>query len=127
MVSEYPLKQNKNVLQNMTVLLYTYFYISSNILRPTFFNIYIIYLSYALQISAKFGSKLGQKLTTFSNFMSSCTNRLEVFNNFFSLICSQPRDKQKRARDFFLFKYFLNNQLLTVFMQNTISKLVELL
>ena len=127
MVSEYPLKQNKNVLQNMTVLLYTYFYISSNILRPTFFNIYIIYLSYALQISVKFGSKLGQKLTTFSNFMSSCTNRLEVFNNFFSLICSQPRDKQKRARDFFLFKYFLNNQLLTVFMQNKISKLVELL
>ena len=56
--------------------------------------------------------------------MSSCTNRIEVFNNFFSLICSQPRDKQNRARDFLLFKYFLNNLLLTVFVQNTLSKLV---
>ena len=27
-VSEYPFKQNKNVLKNMTVLLYTYFIIS---------------------------------------------------------------------------------------------------
>ena len=40
-VSEYPFKQNENVLKNMTVLLYTYFYnISLNALRPTFFNIY---------------------------------------------------------------------------------------
>ena len=46
---------------------------------------------------------------------------------FFSLICSQPRDKQNRARDFFPFKYFLNDQLLTVFIQNTLSKVVELL
>ena len=39
-VSEYPFKQNKNVLKNMTVLLNTYFYnISLNVLRPTFFNI----------------------------------------------------------------------------------------
>ena len=35
--------------------------------------------------------------------------------------------KQKRARDLLLFKYFLNNLLSTVFMQNTLSKLVELL
>ena len=91
------------------------------------FSIYIIYLFYALQISVKLGSTLGQKRTTFSYFMSSCTNRIEVFNNFFSLICSQPRDKQNRARNFLLFKYFLNNLLLTVFMQNTLSKLVELL
>ena len=113
----------------MTVLLHKYFYnVSLNVLRPTFFNIYnIIYLFYALQILVKLGSKLGEKLTTFSYFMSSCTNRIEVFNDFFSLICSQPRDKQNRARDFLLFKYFLNNLLLTVFMQNTLSKLVELL
>ena len=40
-VPEYPLKQNKNVLKSMTVLLYTYFYnISLNVLRPTFFNMY---------------------------------------------------------------------------------------
>ena len=87
----------------------------------------MIYLFYALQISVKLGLKLGQKLTTFSYFMSSCTNRIEVFNNFFSLICSQPRGKQNRARDFLLFKYVLNNLLLTVFMQNTLSTLVELL
>ena len=53
-------------IKNMTVLLYTYFYnISLNVLRPTFFNIYIIYHIYFLQISVKLGSKLGQKLTTF--------------------------------------------------------------
>ena len=91
------------------------------------FSIYIIDLFYALQISVESGSKLDQNLTTFSYFMSSCTNRIKVFNNFFSLICSQPRDKQNCARDFFPFKYFLNDQLLTVFMQNTLSKLVELL
>ena len=39
-VSEYPFKQNKNMLKNLTVLWYTYFYISLNVLRPTFFNIY---------------------------------------------------------------------------------------
>ena len=40
-VSEYPFRQNKNVLKNMTVLFYTYFYnISLSVLRPTFFNIY---------------------------------------------------------------------------------------
>ena len=39
--SEYPFKQNKNILKNMKGLLYTYFYkIFSNALRPIFFNIY---------------------------------------------------------------------------------------
>ena len=39
-VSEYPFKQNKNILKNMTVLLYTNFYdVSLNVLRQTFFNI----------------------------------------------------------------------------------------
>ena len=40
-VSEYPFKQNKKALKNMTVRLYTYFYnISLDVLKPTFFNIY---------------------------------------------------------------------------------------
>ena len=40
-VSEYSFKQNKNMLKNMTVLLYKNFYnISLNVLRSTFFNIY---------------------------------------------------------------------------------------
>ena len=68
-VSEYPFKQNENMLKNMTVLLYSYFYnIFLNVLRPIFFNIYIIYLFDALQMSLELGSKLGQKLTTFFTF-----------------------------------------------------------
>ena len=40
-VSEYGFKQYKNMLKNMTVLLYSYFYnISLNALGATFFNIY---------------------------------------------------------------------------------------
>ena len=40
-VSVYSFKQNKNMLKNVPVLLYTYFYnFSLNVLRPTIFNIY---------------------------------------------------------------------------------------
>ena len=115
------------MLKNMTVLLYTYFYnISLNVLRPTFFNIYNLPFLRSPNIG-KIRVKVGPKTDYFSYILSSCTNRIAVFNDFFSLICSQPRDKQNRARDFLLSKYFLNNPLLTVFMQNTLSKLVELL
>ena len=126
-VLEYPFKQNRSMLKNMAVLLYIYFFNTSlNILRPIFFNIYNLPFLRSPNID-KIKVKIGPKTNYFSYFMSSCTNRIEVFNNFFSLICSQPRDKQNRARDFLLFKYFLNNLLLTVFMQMTLSKLVELL
>ena len=125
-VSEYTFKQNKNMLKNMTVLLYTYFYnISLNVLRPTFFNIYNLPFLRSPNIG-KIRVKVGPKTDYFSYILSSCTNRIAVFNDFFSLICSQPRDKQNRARDFLFSKYFLNNLLLTVFMQNTLSKLQEL-
>ena len=126
-VSEYPFKQNKNMVKNKTVLLYTYFYnIFLNILIPTFGNIYNLSFLHSPNIG-KFGVKVGPKTSYFSSFMSSRTNRIAVFNNFVSLICSQPRYKQNRACDFLFFKFFLNNLLLTVFMQNTLSKLVELL
>ena len=126
-VSEYPFQQNKNMLKNKTVLLYTYLYnISLNVLRPTFVNTYNLPFLRSRNID-KIRVKVGPKTSYFSSFMSSCTNTVAVFVNLFSLICSQPRDKQNRARDFLLFKYFLNNLLLTVFMQNTLSKLVELL
>ena len=122
-VSEYPFNQNKNVLKNMTVLLYSYFYnISLNVLRPTFFNIYNLPFLPSPNIG-KIRIKVMPKTNYFSYFMSSCTNRIEVFNNFFSLICSQSRDKQNRVRDFVLSKCFLNNLLLTVFMQNTLSEI----
>ena len=51
--------------------------------------------------------------------MSSCSNRIAAFNNLFALTCSQPREKENCAHNFLLFKYFLNNLLLTIFMQNT--------
>ena len=117
-VSEYPLKQNKNVLKNMTVLLYTYFYnISLNVLRPTFFNIYNLPFLHSANIG-KIRFKVGPKTNYFF---------LIYEHQHFSLTCRQPKDKQNRARDFLLFKYFLNNLLLTVFMQNTLSKLLKLL
>ena len=126
-VSENPFKQNKNTLKNTTVLLYTYFYnIVLNALRPTFFNIYNQLFLRSLHI-VKIRVKVGQKLNYFYYILSFCTDRIAVVNNFFSLICSQPRDKQNCASDFLLSKYFLNNLLLTVFMQNTLSKLVNLL
>ena len=126
-VSEYSFKQNENIFKNLKVLLYTHFHnISSNVLRPTFFNICNLFFSHFPNIR-KIRIKVGSETNYFSYFMSSCTDRIVVLNKFFSLIFSQPRDKQNRTRDFLLYKHFLNNLLLTVFMQNTLSKLVELL
>ena len=123
-VSEYPFKENRNMLKIIEVLLYTHFYnISLNVLGLNFLNICNLPISHFPNIR-KIRVKTGPKT---NYFMSSCTDRIVVFNIFFSLIFSQPRDKQNRARDFLLLKYFLNNLLLTVFMQNTPSKLVELL
>ena len=126
-VSEYPFKQNKYTSKNIKVLWYTHFHnIYLNVLRPTFCNISNLPFSY-FPNTRKFRVKVRPKTNYFSYFMSSCTDRIAVFNKFFSLIFSQPIDKQNRARDFLLFKCFLNNLLLTIFMQNTISKLVEFL
>ena len=126
-VSEYLFKQNTNTLKNIKVLLYTYFYdIYLNVLRPTFFNICTLPFSHFPNIR-KIRVKVGPKTNYFSYFMSSCSDRIVVFNNFLSFILSQAKEKQNRALDFFLFKYFLNNLLLTIFMQNRLSKLVEVL
>ena len=98
---EYPSKENKNALKIMQVLLYTYFYnISLNILRANFLNICSLPVSHFPNIRVK----VRPKTNYFSYFMSSCTDRIGVFNKFLSLIFSQPRDKQDRARDFLLFK-----------------------
>ena len=110
-VSEYLFKENKNTLKNIQALLYTHFYnISLNVLRPNFLNICNLPISHFPNIR-KIRVKVGPKTNYFSYFMSSCTDSIVVFNNFFSLIFSQPRDKQDSARDFLLFKYFLNNLL----------------
>ena len=114
-VSECPLKQNKNMLKNMTVLLNTYFYnISLNVLRPTFFNIYNLPFLRSPN-TGKIRVKVGPKTNYVSYILSSCTNRITAFSYFFSLICREPRDKQNRARDCLLSKYFLNNLFLTSF------------
>ena len=126
-VSEYPFKQIKNMFKNMTMLLCANFYnISLYVLRTTFFNIYNLLFLRSPNIG-KIRVKVGPKTDYSSYILNSCTNRIAVFNKFFSLICSQPRDKQNRARDFPLSKYFLNNLPLAASMQNTLSKLVELL
>ena len=104
-----PFKQNNNILKNIKVLLYTPFYnVSLNVLRPTFFNICNLPFSHFPNIR-KIRVKVRPKTNYFTYFMSSCTDRIVVFNNFFLLIFSQPRGKQNRAHDFLLFKYFLNN------------------
>ena len=122
-------------VKNMSVLLYTYlFNISLNVPRPIFFNMCNLSFFYSPNIG-KIRVKVGPKTNYCSYFMSSCTNRIAVFSNFFSLIAnqetysqySQQRDKQNRARDFFPFECFLNNQLLIGFMETTLSKLVELM
>ena len=119
-VSEYPFKENKNTLKIIQVLLYTHFYnISLNELKPNFLNICNLSIPHFPNIR-KVRVNVGPKTYYFPYFMSSCTDIIVVFNNFFSLIFSQPRDKQNRTRDLLLFIYFLNNLLLTVFMQNTL-------
>ena len=126
-VSENPFNQNKNTFKNIKVLLYTHFYnISLNVIRPTFFNICNLPFSHFPNIS-KIRVKIAPKTKYYSYFLSSCTVKIIVFNNFLSLLFSQPRDKQNCTPNFLLFKYFLSDILLTIFKQNTLSKLVELL
>ena len=82
-VSDYPFKQSRNILEHMTVLLYTYFLnISLNVLRPTFFNACNWPFLCSLNIG-KVRVKVGPKANYFSYFMGSCTNRVPLFNIFF--------------------------------------------
>ena len=83
-VTEYPFKQNRGMLKNMTVLLYTYFLnISLNVLRPTFFNICNLSFLSSPNIG-KIKIKVGPKGNYFSYFRSSCTNRIAVSITFFT-------------------------------------------
>ena len=100
--------------------------ISLNVLRTTFFNrCNLLFLR--LPNIRNIRVKVGTKANYFSCFMSSCINRFSVFNNLFALTCSQPKDKQNHAHDFLLFKHFLKKLLLTVFIQDAISKFAKLL
>ena len=100
-VSEYPLKRYRSMLKKTWLCYYIHILsLSLNVLRPTFFNICNLSFLRPPNIG-KIGVKIGPKTNYFSYFMSSSTNRIAFFNIFFSLICSLPRDKQNRARDFF--------------------------
>ena len=52
------------MLKNMAVLLYTYFYISLNLLKPAFLNINNLPFLWSPHIG-KIRVKVGQKLVTF--------------------------------------------------------------
>ena len=83
-VSEYPFKQNRSMLKNMTMLLYIYFSnISLNVLRPTFFNICNLPFLWSPNIG-KIRVNVGPKTNYFSYFMSSCTNRTAFSIYFFT-------------------------------------------
>ena len=97
-VSEYPFKENKSTFKNTQVLLCTHFYnISLYVLRPNFLDICSLNIR-------RIRVKAGRKTNYFSYFMSTCTDSIVVFIDFFSLIFNQPRNKQNRACDFVLFK-----------------------
>ena len=101
-VSEYPFKQNKNTLKNIKALLYTHFYnISLNVLRPTLFNICNLPFWHFPNIR-KIRVKVGPKTNYFSYFMSSCTDRIVEFNNFFHwYLANQETNKTVPAIFFF--------------------------
>ena len=88
--------------KNMTVLLYTYFYIFLNVLRPTFFNIYNLPFLRSPNIG-KIRAKVGSKTNYFSYILSSSTNRIAVFNNFFSLICIANQETNETLPPIFFF------------------------
>ena len=77
--------------------------ISLNVVRTTFFS--ICDLSHFPKIM-KIRVKVWPKTNHFSNFMTSCTDRIVVYNNFFSLIRTHPRDKQNRTAIFFFSNIF---------------------
>ena len=95
--------------------------------RTTFFKIYDLPFPH-FPNTGKINVIFGPKNNYFFYLMSSRTNRIVVFNNSLLLICSQPRCKRNLACNFFFFfKYFLINLLWAVFMQNKLSRFVELL
>ena len=75
-VSKYAFKQNRSMLKNVTMLLYAYFYyISLNLLRPTFFNIYNLPFLHSPNIS-KIRVKVGLK-ATFSTLLAPAPTELQ--------------------------------------------------
>ena len=78
-------------------------------LRLTFFNIYVTYFFHALRISGKWRSKFGHKLTVFLSFSIIYLHWYRAYQG-------------TNKTNFLLFKYFLINLFLTVFMQKCAFK-----
>ena len=105
-VSEYPFKEKRNTFKNIQVLLYTHFSnISLNVLRPNFFNICNLTISHFPNIG-KIRVKVGPKTNYFSYFMSSCTDRIVVFNNFFHLYLANEESNKTVPAIFFASNIF---------------------
>ena len=125
-VSEYPFKQNRNTLKNMSVLLYTYFVnIYINVLRPNFFNICNLTFLYCPNIG-KIRVKAGPKLTTFPTLWAPAPAELQFSVNFFYWYTAN-QEANKTVPAILSFECFLDNQLLIGFMETTLSKIVELM
>ena len=93
-------------LKKMTVLLYTYFLnIILHALRQTFFNIYNLSFLHSPNIG-KIRVKVGPKTNYFSYFMSSCTNRIAVFNIFFHWYVANQETNKIVPVIFFLLNIF---------------------
>ena len=95
-VPEYLFKQNKNVFNIMKVLLYTYFCISLSR-----FNICSLPFSPSLNIG-EIRLKVGAKTNYLFFFMSSCTDRIAVFNIFFHW-CVANQETNKTMPTIFFF------------------------
>ena len=71
-------------------------------LRPTFFNIYNLPFLRSPNIG-KIRVKVGPKTNYFSYILSSCTNRIAVFNNFFFHWYVPNQEKNKTVPAIFFF------------------------
>ena len=104
-VSEYPLKENKNTLKNIQVLLYTNFYnISLTVLWPNFLNICNLPISHFPNIR-KIRIKVGPNTNYFSYIMSSCTDSIVVFKKIFHLYLTN-QEQTKPCPRFSFFQIF---------------------
>ena len=86
----------------MAALLYTHFYkISLYVLKPNFFNTYNLPFLLSSDMS-KIRVKIGLKTNYFSYILSSCTNRIAIFNLFFHwYVTKQETNKTVPAIFFF--------------------------
>ena len=80
--SQSTLSSKIKLLKNMTVLLYRYFYNIPNKTNPL--NIDNLHPLRSPNVG-NIRVKVGPKPNYYSYILSSCTNRIAVFNNFFSL------------------------------------------